>query len=915
MKKRITLIAVVLVFLLAVGAAFAVHLSDSSRVDDVFQGEGIGDSVDDYLINQKKERAAGKTNAVIIRENTDFPFAQDDEDFLSAIEYLGSSAFDMVYVESEYFISGQGSYSQSLQKVGLVCSEADKSEKKALVFVSDKLSAYQYEALSKLCDGLILTDSQDTQSADRIRKAIGEEKELLLYVENSPESLDSAVFDGAIMSLSDKSDCETFLALDRLCSENGMSSGCVIELEVCEKEKKPSLALELLSEIKDAEALDTRCMSSYRQVRRNYQSCFSAVKKYLISGIVPELTFRELSITGYEGQMLETQELTAEFELCGSDIFPVYLDGEKISLGERGSKKITLDLDIGENEFVFTQNGKRVVYKITMTFSGEIIRGVLPVEEIAVYPSEKLNILIVAHSAAKITVKLGAREYEAKKQEKSAKGYTAFVATVKMPSTYSEVASLGMITVIGTLGDVSVQKKGALIVAAQERVTEPTTVPVTDEGQTTTGIRLENFIPELENDQYAATTLPTTQGTTAYIPYVGGQMCIVTAEYADTRPIFYNDDTYDPSYSTLVRGTVDYVENAALIYNEEEEEDVSYYELSSGVRVRADQVQLTARQEMGMNSLKVLSSYGDRGSLKIRLSTLWRVPYRITHTPQNYFSAYTKKYNLSSFTADYIELVFYHTSVAEGVIDTSVSNVVSGAQWYKSATGKEMILRMPLAFAGRYYGCSVEYNAAGELEITVHNRPQSLNDALVLLDAGHGGVDSGALGIADQVRESDVNIAITYAVRDKLREMGINVQLTRQGNESLSIDQRKSIVYSVRPDMFVSIHCNGSPKSSDIGTSVYYYKGFSLSLAENIYTQLSGVFKNNLYPGRQEIYSQLLDGTRYYPFGVLRVEDCPSVLIETGYMTNDEECFKLIDSENIRLLGNAIAQGIANALT
>ena len=53
----------------------------------------------------------------------------------------------------------------------------------------------------------------------------------------------------------------------------------------------------------------------------------------------------------------------------------------------------------------------------------------------------------------------------------------------------------------------------------------------------------------------------------------------------------------------------------------------------------------------------------------------------------------------------------------------------------------------------------------------------------------------------------------------------------------------------------------------------------------------------------------------YYPFSVTRVEECPSVLIEVGYMTNDEECYELIDSENQKLFGKAVADGIARTIS
>ena len=123
------------------------------------------------------------------------------------------------------------------------------------------------------------------------------------------------------------------------------------------------------------------------------------------------------------------------------------------------------------------------------------------------------------------------------------------------------------------------------------------------------------------------------------------------------------------------------------------------------------------------------------------------------------------------------------------------------------------------------------------------------------------------------------------------------------------------MVRSLKPDLFVSIHCNGHADKSKIGTSVYYYKPFSYKLANSIYNQLLSVFKNNLYYGQSGLYDDISDGTVYYPFSVARLEDCPSVLIETGYITNDNECLKLIDTSNQQKLASAIATGIEVALS
>ena len=239
--------------------------------------------------------------------------------------------------------------------------------------------------------------------------------------------------------------------------------------------------------------------------------------------------------------------------------------------------------------------------------------------------------------------------------------------------------------------------------------------------------------------------------------------------------------------------------------------------------------------------------------------------------------------------------------------------MVSSASWNVSQNENKATLYMPLA-SGKYYGTSVEYDENGYMVIKIHNKPQSLQGAVILLDPGHGGNDPGAQGMSKQVNESDINLAVAYATRDALRAKGATVYLTRQGNESLSLDERRVIAQSVEPDLFVSVHSNASENKNAIGTAVYYYKGFSQPLANNIYSEMIKVFKNNLYYGQQSLYDDLSDGARYYPFAVTRLEDCPSVLIETGYVTNDTECYKLIQSSTHQLFGQAIANGIEKTI-
>ncbi len=543
-----------------------------------------------------------------------------------------------------------------------------------------------------------------------------------------------------------------------------------------------------------------------------------------------------------------------------------------------------------------------------------LIDSVSPSDSVYVSPREKVKFTVVAYSKADVTVRIGTKRYDAKPADTETEGYTAFTVKVTMPKTREEIQAIGAVSVLAICGENSLQVQGPSVYPADE-MTDATTQ------QLTTSLRAGNYVPDLPEDAFEYTTLPTintvpsvntTTSPSVQSGFTGNQMCIVTKSFADTWPLIAGDDTYVPYYTPLVYGTMDYVTAASEAYNEDDGEMVYFYELSSGRKVKRDNVQLIPQQNLPSNAISVVSSTGYGGTLTIRLKTTWKVPYAFTYNPQNYYSAYGKLYNVTGFTANYLQMTFYHTASATGNIDASGSDVISSAYW--TVSGNTATLTMPLRFQGQYYGYSVEYDSNGDMVITIHNKPQTLRGSVILLDPGHGGNDPGALGLGGGVYESNVNYALAYYTKLALESKGATVYMTRGGDASVELEDRKSMVRSLKPDLFVSIHCNGNTDKNKIGTSVYYYKPFSYKLANSIYNQLLSVFKNSLYYGQSNLYDDIADGTVYYPFSVARLEDCPSVLIETGYITNDSECLKLIDSSNQQRLANAIATGIESSL-
>lgn len=107
---------------------------------------------------------------------------------------------------------------------------------------------------------------------------------------------------------------------------------------------------------------------------------------------------------------------------------------------------------------------------------------------------------------------------------------------------------------------------------------------------------------------------------------------------------------------------------------------------------------------------------------------------------------------------------------------------------------------------------------------------------LVVVDAGHGGSEDGAIGPGG-IKEKDITLAIAFILRDLLKETGmVRVHMTRTGDETLKLSDRTSIANEVKGDLFVSIHANASEYKTSKGVETYYLDNTddksSLRLAE-----------------------------------------------------------------------------------
>ena len=216
---------------------------------------------------------------------------------------------------------------------------------------------------------------------------------------------------------------------------------------------------------------------------------------------------------------------------------------------------------------------------------------------------------------------------------------------------------------------------------------------------------------------------------------------------------------------------------------------------------------------------------------------------------------------------------------------------------------------------------------------------------LVVIDAGHGGHDPGAISPDGRHREEEITLAIARAIRDDLVATGrVRVALTRDRDEYLVLEERYGIARRLGADLFVSIHADAAENPEATGASIFTLSEVAsdreaqrLAARENRANILNGV---DLGGQPNDVRSILIDLTqretmnlsadfartlqrtaagdipfrtashRFAGFVVLKAPDMPSILLETGFISNPRDAERIAS----RAGQQAIARGMRNAV-
>ncbi|SIS47968.1 N-acetylmuramoyl-L-alanine amidase [Salimicrobium flavidum] len=175
----------------------------------------------------------------------------------------------------------------------------------------------------------------------------------------------------------------------------------------------------------------------------------------------------------------------------------------------------------------------------------------------------------------------------------------------------------------------------------------------------------------------------------------------------------------------------------------------------------------------------------------------------------------------------------------------------------------------------------------------------SIGKATIVVDAGHGGYEPGAIG-RDGTLEKDLTLATAQTVASALRYAGAEVIMTRTSNRYVSLPGRAGLAATYNADAFVSVHYNSSRSENARGISSFYYGSPSLA----------GAIQDRLVA--RTSYQD--DGTRHGDFHVLRENSSPAVLLELGYVSNAYELSRAKTRDHREQVAQAVTEGVRNYL-
>ncbi len=235
-----------------------------------------------------------------------------------------------------------------------------------------------------------------------------------------------------------------------------------------------------------------------------------------------------------------------------------------------------------------------------------------------------------------------------------------------------------------------------------------------------------------------------------------------------------------------------------------------------------------------------------------------------------------------------IKLTLYNTTAQTDIIRFNDNPVVSRLDWRQKAPGIveytfNLKTKQQWGYKLKYQGTSLVLSLRHPPNLSRNTLDKPLAGTKILLDPGHGGKDSGAVG-PNGYTEKDANLYASKLLANELSMRGASVYLSREVDKFVGLEDRQTIIDNLEPTIALSVHHNSLPDGGNPATkgfSTFWYHPQSQSLAMSIHNY---VVKSTGRPSYGVFWDNL---------ALARPASTPSVLLEWGFMSNPSE-FELI---------------------
>lgn len=653
---------------------------------------------------------------------------------------------------------------------------------------------------------------------------------------------------------------------------------------------------------------------------------------------------KNFSITNYSKTSFTVEQSTVTFRGTSSPAYDLLCNGKKLNVAKTGDFSVDCNLKVGSNTIKFEHKGKTYTYNVT--YKIKLLKSVSPAEDITVPGGMLVQISAVAHKNASVTAEFNGKTYKMTAVQSESEDdapdkdsdFTTFAAELTTPEGTSSVQKLGKYKITAKYQGLSESLTGASVTVSANVIEIPPVTETTSAAPTTENPAEQTSASQTENtltsssDASASASAPQ-DGSLEKYSYKNNyglgsaKICEIIDDYVEVYPGNTTATYSVPDCSPLLKGTSDYVKSSATYDGD------TYYILASGIKVpllRSERLpsgiegnithlKIVDGYIMPKNNIRLVSAKAYDDKTVIELDMNRSVVFNVKLTGQTYGSYNGRNVTVSSLNCTGVEITFSDTETAgDGM--AFVNSVIKGGKWSVDKKSSTVTLSLELSEKGKFYGFSCDYNEQGNLVISFKHKPSSsLSGYTIMLDPGHGGIDGGAgcaVSSTDFGQEKNINLSVATKVKALLEAEGAKVIMTRTSDKWVSYTERNNAVRSQNPDMFISIHCDSSTTASAMGTSAYYYRAYSQPLAKTLHESIVSAYKTKIYADKDDSFkSKVSRGANFYAFRVTRVEECPAVLVEYGFVSNTAECQVLQNAANRDILAEATVQGIKNYIS